>query len=167
MKRVQWEGEALATSSGAADETSARSSSTPSASIANAPLHADDGILSNANTAMADDPAVNSAHLQFSCGNSGPLLDLDVETFPLDESLTFDGLLAFEDYTTNQLQCLTDVSLASFDNLAPWCSWSLRRFSLSVVTETPFVEGDSNLLGIPQTDRPSTLITMPTLSFAH
>ena len=149
---------ALPTSSGAARNIGARLWCTPSASLAPWSLHADNGTLSNASVAFTDHPAMDDAQLQFASGNSHPSVDLSTQAFSLNESLTLDGLLAFEDYTSGQPQVLSDASVAPCSNLdqqsAPWCSWARGGVSLSVVTENPMVELDSNLLAVLQTERP-------------
>ena len=115
---------------------------------------ADDEILNNANDAFTDHLAMNDARLQFVTGNSHP----STQTFSLNESLTLDRLLVLEDYASDQLQRFSDVSVAPWDKgnqqPAAWCTWTRGGFSLSVVTETPVGELNSNLLAILQTERP-------------
>lgn len=143
----------LPISSAAAHTVRARPCSRPSASLANGALHADDEILSNGEFAFADDPAVNDAQIQFISGNDCPPVDLSKQRFPLEESLTFDELLGFEDDTR-----LANISLALYGNLdkqsRSWCAWMRRDISLSVVTENPTVEQNSDLLAILQIERP-------------
>ncbi|KAE8451017.1 hypothetical protein EG329_005457 [Mollisiaceae sp. DMI_Dod_QoI] len=139
------------------------SSSDPSTSLAPPwSFHEDDGILSNVNVAFGDHSAmpVDDAQLQLqSVSRAGhPSVDLSTQTFPLNESFTLDELLAFEDYSSGQLQCLTDVPVDPGYKLKrqspSWCSWTAGGVSLSVVTENPIAGLDSNPLEILQTERP-------------
>jgi hypothetical protein len=126
-----------------------------SVSIAKGPSHADDEILSNGKFDFGprDDAAVDDAPNQFISGNDCAPVDQSTQTFPLNEAPTFDELLLFEDDT-----CLADISLALYDKIdqqsRSWCAWMGRDISLSVVTENPIVEPDSDLLTLLQMERP-------------
>ena len=150
---------ALPKPSVAAHRVRARSCSRPSASLANWAGHADDEMMFNEDYAFADDLTVDVAQTGFFVGNGYPSVDLGMQKSSLNESLTLDGLLPFDDYTTSgQHQCLADVSVAPYDKLdqksGSWCGWMRRGVSLSVVTENPTVKPNSNLLAILQMERP-------------
>ncbi len=144
----------LPISSSAAHTVRASPRSRPNASLASGALRTDDGILSNGEFAFADYPAVNDAQNHYISGNDCPPVDdLSTQRFPLEPTLNFEELFAFEDDT-----CLSDASLKLYDKLdqqsASWCAWMRRDISLSVVTENPTVEPNSNLLTILQMKRP-------------
>ena len=147
---------ALPRSSVATHRVRARSCSRPSTSLANGALHADDGIMFNG--AFANDLAVDDAHFQFFSSNGSPSVDLSMQKSSLNESLTLNGLLPFDDYNSGQHQFLADVSVAPYDKLdqksGSWCEWMRGGVSLSVVTENPVVKPNSNLLANLQMERP-------------
>lgn len=134
------------------------SSSRPNGWLGNGALHAD-GVFSNGGFDFADNLAENDAQIEFVNGNSYPSLDLSMQKSSLNECLTLDGLLTFEDYTSSQQQSLTDFSLAPYNNKVvqqsgSWCEWLRRGVSLSVVTENALVKPNSNLLALLQIERP-------------
>lgn len=140
-----------AITSAAAGRAEPRSGS--SASLADGVFDVDDEFVSNGEFGFGDDPAMNGAQNHFISGNDGPVVGLSTQRFPLEQVFNFDELLAFEDDT-----CLADVSLSFFGKLdqqpRSWCAWMRRDISLSVVTDTPTVEPDSDLLTLLQIERP-------------
>ncbi len=110
----------------------------------------------NSNVATTDYTGMDDTQLQLFGGNSHPSVDPNTQVFSPSESFNLDGLFAFEDYASGQLQHLSDVSVDVPWNRKPpnWCTWSSGDVSLSVVTEDPMVEVDSNLVAILQRERP-------------
>jgi hypothetical protein len=121
-------------------------------------LHADDGVLSNVDFTFTDDLAGNDAQIQSVSDNGYPLVDLTSQGPSLNEFLTLDGLLAFEDTIPGQHQSLTEVSMAPYEKLdyqsQSWCGWMRRGVSLSVVAENTMVQSNLSYAAILQIERP-------------
>ena len=118
----------------------------------------DDGVLSCANIGIRNDSTIDDSQLQFFRNDRHPSVEARTQALLLSESLELDEAFAFEDDNSLRLQCMSDFSMTS-DNTsgqqsASWCSWTRDGLSLSVVTEHPIVEVDSNHMAILQTERP-------------
>lgn len=118
----------------------------------NGALQAADGILYDENFASTYDPALNDAQMIPVSSNGYPTVDLSTQ---ISESLSLDGLLAFEDYSSG----LSNTLMASYDKMnrqspPSWCTWTRQGVDLSVMSEKPVVQPYSNFLAILQEDRP-------------
>lgn len=129
-----------------------------STSHANEALHADDGVLSNVDFTFTDDLAGNDVQIQSVDDNGYPSVDRTSQRPSLNEFLTLDGLLAFEDTIPGQHQSLTEVSMAPYEKLdyqsQSWCGWMRRGVALSVVTENTMVQLNSSYAATLQMERP-------------
>ena len=147
---------ALPRRSGESHRARARPRSRSSTSHANEALHADDGV--NVDFTFTDDLAANDAQIRSVSGNGYPSFDLTSQRPSLNEFLTLDGLLAFEDTFPGQHQSSTEVSMAPYEKLdyqsQSWCGWMRRGVSLSMVTENIMVQSNSNDAAILRMERP-------------
>jgi hypothetical protein len=77
---------------------------------------------------------------------------------PATSAASFDEALPFETITSTQLQWPPEVTVAPWSKqdqqMVPWSAWIHRGVSLSVVTDSPVVSANSNLLSILRKDRP-------------
>lgn len=139
----------MAGPSGEIQRARATPRSRSSTSPANEALHADYGVLSNMDFIITDDLAGNDAQIQSNLTSQRP---------SLDEFLSLDGLVAFEDTIPNQHQSLTNVPVVPYEKLdyqsQNWCGWMRRGAALSVVTKNTMVQSKSSYAAILQMERP-------------
>jgi hypothetical protein len=130
----------------------------PRSSLTTWSLPADNKILPNVRFALRDRVAMDDTQVQFFSGNNYLSADLNAQTFSLNETSTLDELLAFDGFTSGQLESLPNFSVVSSGNEEPesaaWCTWAGGSVSISVVTENPVSGLDSNLLAVLQMERP-------------
>jgi hypothetical protein len=147
----------LPASSGVSGEMGAKPWSIPSTSLTPWSFDADDGISSNSSATLTGYSNIDDVQFQLTSGTHHLSVDPSTQPFSLNDTLTLDGLFAFEDYTSGQVLSLPDVSMSLYgkvDQQLGWCSWTRGDVSLSVVTESPAVGLDSNRLAILQRERP-------------
>lgn len=139
------------TSSGTSHEMSTRSWSISSASPTRGSVHAADEVSSNADVSFTSLSNTQEAQVQHVSGNSPSWVDLSTQMSLLNDSFTFDGLLAFDDDSLGQLQYSSEVSAEATPS---WCTWTRRGFSLAVVAETPAMDLNTFPLSNLQLERP-------------
>lgn len=94
------------------------------------------------NSAFADDLDVDDTYGHLFGDIGSPSLSLSMQKPSLDEPITFDELLSFDQYNPSQHRFSADVSLAPYDRSSKksgsWCAWMRQGVSLSVATENPY-----------------------------
>lgn len=107
----------------------------------------DDGNLSNSNVALTDNSTMESSHLQLLNNNTPSFFDLSTQPILFNDSLTFDidKLLADNGHAM-QLKC--------YQSATTWCTWAKGGICLSIMTDSPSLEFDPNLLAMVQAERP-------------
>ncbi len=121
----------------------------------------DAGMLSLLDFTFSDDSMADDTQTQTVAENAYPAVDVTFHDSPsLDEFLTIDGLLAYDDaIPIPQQRSLAEVHVAPYETLdtatQSWCGWMRRGMSLSSVTQSPTVQSLSqDAASRPKVERP-------------
>jgi hypothetical protein len=118
----------------------------------------DDGFLPNFDFASPNSLDADNSQIQIVRGNGYQSVDLMPQRSPLNEFLSLDGFLAFDDTILNQNQGSKAVLMFPYEKLGSqkqsWCLWMRRGVPLSAVTENTMVSSNSNYATVIQMERP-------------